>query len=218
MLSFGVIMNNRLFSDLEISGRRLRANIDQILIIFDNLSKHWYFDGLEFTTQLMQEKNKYVLFGQSKINELNNENKNPNSSSQSPNFYNSKLAESHCFGYLELNQVDRIDKEPIEVRLVCSWPPVLSFWQELDKIFQKEFEEIHPQFHSKNQNNIILQWKPAGRPTEKSYDKAYEEIKSGKFTYEEAFKNYLNNNNFSKVDKNLRDAFKAAMKRRQNNS
>lgn len=162
-------MDNYLYEEVEISHKRYKANKNDILKIFNNLSENWSFDGLEFITQIIEENNKYVMFGQiqngnSNLNYEENDNVkyleiNPlNEFSELSQFTeedNNKIiypqlnglpikapSKSICFGFISIREVSRLSKNEIDVVLFCCWPLVLSFWQELNKILHKEFKVV----------------------------------------------------------------------------
>jgi hypothetical protein len=114
-------MSNMLYDEIEISLKRFSASSDQILNIFKKFSELWNFDGLPLTTQHTKEDNKNILLGEISTTDP----RHP--------------IESYCLGYLELNRVNRKGNSLVDIRLVCSWPPVMSFWQELDRILAEQF-------------------------------------------------------------------------------
>ena len=161
-------MDNYFFEEEEISNKRYKAKRNDILIIFKNLAENWYFDGIDVITQIIEEKDKYVLFGQISNNSYENIKEddnvkfleiNPFSEFSERTQYTEKdsnkiiypqinglpinaPSESICFGYISIKDVFRQNKIEIDVILVCSWPVVLSFWKELDKILHNAFKVI----------------------------------------------------------------------------
>jgi hypothetical protein len=130
-----------IFEEKEISKRRYDASTQVLLQVFENFGKYYYFDLLPLEIHFTIEENKHLIYGRLLVDA-------------------NKPIEYRCLGFLEVNKVHRRSDSPVDVRLVCAWPPVQSFWEELDKVFRREFHVIEQeQIASGSSSNLFL--KPA---------------------------------------------------------
>ena len=143
--------------------------------------------------------------------------------------------EVDIFGYLDITEVRYAYTTPVEVRVVNTMERMGSFWgiftKSLREIFLLDWlepekwkinrnlplhldkQEITRKISDQQRPINIIRGKP-GRPTDSGYDSAYRRISIG-MDNGEVFTKFCEEAGIKFPDKNVKDSFRAAMKRRQ---
>ena len=107
--------------DQEISELRLNDTAIMILTYYKNFAKYWCWDEGDIEASVTQDpydNHKYILY------------QTENSGEYDPIKYPNKPQQ---LGYLEISKLEDDVSKPVDVKLVCSWGRVLSFWIELEQ-------------------------------------------------------------------------------------
>ena len=116
----------------EVAVFRLDIASEFVLQIYRNLASYWWWDGLNIKAQVDQDPsnpNQYNLHQTEESGEYD------------PLKYPRKPRK---LGYLVITRVDNDNHKPVDVKLICSWSSVLSFWKELESILKREYLIIEP--------------------------------------------------------------------------
>jgi hypothetical protein len=119
-----------LHEETEIANFRLNTDMDSVLLIYRNLAKSWWWEGLAIEAVVEedpQKQNRFFL----------------HQTIDSPEFDQPhSYKEPYKLGYMEISFMVGGVIKPLDLRLVCSWQAVVSFWKELETILRKEFRVI----------------------------------------------------------------------------
>lgn len=121
---------NALHEESEITKFRLDTDIDSVMLFYRNLAKFWWWEGLDIKAVVEEDPQKpkrFLLHQTSDSSEYD-----PLQNSIKP----------YKLGYMEISNVVEGKSKPIDLRLVCSWQAVVSFWKEFETILRKEFPVI----------------------------------------------------------------------------
>ncbi|MCX6083080.1 MAG: hypothetical protein NTW32_26425 [Chloroflexi bacterium] len=133
-----------LHEDKEVSTLTIDMAGAYVLVPYRGLAKNWWWDSLGIKAEvedLPDKNNRYELYQLTDSQEYN------------PIMYPDK---PRRLGYLEINNINSDQLKPINVRLVCSWTVVLSFWQQLDLILRRDFPVITTQISDMPDQVLIL--------------------------------------------------------------
>jgi hypothetical protein len=109
-----------LHEETELAKFRLAIDKASVLLIYRNLAKFWWWEGLAIKAVVdedPQEPNRFILH-----QTFDSQEYDPLQSSIKP----------YKLGYMEISNVVEGKSKLIDLRLVCSWEPVKSFWKELE--------------------------------------------------------------------------------------
>lgn len=115
----------KLFEEIEIQKIRVIAQEKYILDLYNNLVKHWAWDGLQIKAVIVSKKPElpqYVL----------------EQTSASPLYKPKESIIPKTLGYLEIMPAYLNSTDQYDVRLVCTWSPVRSFWEGMAHHLQPE--------------------------------------------------------------------------------
>ena len=118
-------MTVRLFQEIEIQKIRVSAQEKYILDLYNNFIKHWAWDGLEIKAVVVAkspELPQYIL----------------EQTSASPLYKPKESIIPKVLGYLEIIPTYLHSTNQYDIRLVCIWPPVRSFWEKMAHHLQPE--------------------------------------------------------------------------------
>ena len=151
-------------NEIEVFEERYQATRGEIAKICDNYILNRDFDGIILQNiQIGWEDHRRIYFGN--IHEDN-----------------SQLPYTRTLGYVEINELQRLSSVGVRVRIVCVWPPLLSYWEELSQYLKSRFPIITGQARigiEGGQRTINLTQKKAGRKPDILYDQAYQRILEG---------------------------------------
>ena len=129
---------------------------------------------------------------------------------------NDQHNKSILLGFVEVSSLKNFSVGGVRIRIVCVWPPLLRYWEELPGNLADIFLVIESEsriFSEESTLQMDLTQKKPGRPTDTLYDNAYERLLAGDDP-NEVFQWYCDDAGIKNPDKNARDSYKAAMKRR----
>lgn len=118
-------MTAKLFEEIEIQKIRVSAQEKYILDLYNNFIKHWAWDGLEIKAVVVvksPELPQYIL----------------EQTPASPLYKPKESIIPKVLGYLEIMPAYLYSTDQYDIRLVCAWPPVRSFWEGLAHHLQPE--------------------------------------------------------------------------------
>jgi len=195
-------MNTSKIEEIEVFEGRFQATKEQLSNICDNYVKNRYFDGIKFLEISIQwEENRRVYYGMREYDDF-------------------QAVYTRTLGYVEVTQLLRFDSLGVRVRIVCLWPPLLKYWEELPEILGGFFPKVERIARVQGEHGkelIDLTSKKPGRKGDSLYDDAFRRLQDGEDNLS-VFQWFCTQGNIINPDKHLRDSFKAAMKRRQNKS
>ena len=190
--------NQNLTEEIEVYEGRFQANKDQIAQICDNFIRNRYYDGISFRNiQSGWEENRHIYYGIRSDDDV-------------------QIPYARTLGYVEVSKLHRLSTVGVRVRIVCVWPPLLRYWEELPQILTSLFSTIteHARITQEDgQRTIKLARRNAGRKPDKFYDRAYQLILDGE-AYEDVYTWYCNQEGIQNPNKYDRKRFKEAIKRR----
>jgi len=113
------------------------------------LAKFWWWEGLAIKAVVEedpQKTNRFILRQtiDSPEYDLLQSPKSPEydllQTPKSPEFDSPQFSiKPYKMGYMEISNVRESQSKPIDIRLVCLWPVVTSFWKELETNLRKEY-------------------------------------------------------------------------------
>jgi hypothetical protein len=118
-------MTVKLFEEIEIEKVRVSAQQKYILDLYNNFVKHWAWDGLKIKAVVVVKDfdlPQYVL----------------EQTSASPLYEPNESIIPKVLGYLEIIPAYLHSTDQYDIRLVCTWPPVRSFWEGMAHHLQPE--------------------------------------------------------------------------------
>jgi hypothetical protein len=138
----------KLHEETEVALLRLDIASELVLLFYRNLSANWWWDGLEIKAQIDQDpeiRTRYNLFQAMDSGEFD------------PIKYPWK---PYKLGYLEITPIDTDTPKPIDIKLVCTWSTVISFWKELESILRREFPVIDTKLVTPDRPETAIDHKP----------------------------------------------------------
>ena len=134
--------------EIEIFEGRFQATKDEIANVVDNFIKNHDFGGIEFIDFVIGWQDfRRMYYGTRKE-------------------ITAQIPTTITLGYLEVTPLQRLSENVNRVRVVCVWPPLLKYWEELGQVIHKLFspseknfqdtgEEQHSGLPFKNSNKEI---------------------------------------------------------------
>ncbi len=188
--------------EIEVFEGRFKATKDEIAKVTDNFIKNHYFDGLDFLAFIIGwDDGRRVYYGKRKDE-------------------TTRGVTTITLGYIEVTQLKRLSDMGVRVRIVCIWPPLLKYWEELPKALESIFPTIEKLARIQGENGEELFDLTLGKPGRKSdpdYDTAYKRLQDGE-EYDVVFKWYCEKSELDMPNEYDRNRFKVAMKYRENKS
>lgn len=120
---------------------------------------------------------------------------------------------------IQIARVHANSVSPVDVNITCVWKPILAYLEELSEQIARKLPrvDVDPRIKVDGfpapQKEVYLGHKKPGRPSDPPYDEAAKMIKGG-MTEKDAFDWYCDKAKIEKPNRNDRNNFKSAMRRR----
>jgi hypothetical protein len=187
---------------IEIFEGRFQASVDDIIKVTDNFIRKRDYDGIHFLDFVICWEDKRRMYYGRRRDE------------------STQIQFTITLGYIEITKLRRLSEVGVRVRIVCVWPPLLKYWEEIPKILEDMFEVIKTEVRIKEEHGekrIDLTRGKPGRKPDPLYDQTFQRIQDGE-DYLDVFKWWCQEGGIEKPTSYDRKRFKTAMKRRQNKS